>query len=172
MLNVRTQTDDRFYSPHRDVAHNFPAVMGLLVDRLDKAQWPEMHRYLVLSKVGDKDVAAAVESLCKFVGSTGDNPGISMKEALRLAGWLDTKPEAKFAVLAHLGMILIGLHFEGARDVTFNNEGPARDNAKFYVRAKKIAAYLTMPRWRRRIYDLQQGVLKAFYALRGLQYGD
>lgn len=122
-------SDQRLYSPDRDVAHIFKSVMAELAERLEDMTLPELETMLQ-GRLTMDDRGEAVRVLFEFLrdGIINDQPLPEMADELEKVGWFTrVKPEARVAAMAYLGTIFLGIAFQGIREATQNNVGPLSD---------------------------------------------
>jgi hypothetical protein len=155
-LNARmTSNDPRLYHADRDVAHNFKSVMKHVFVRLRDRRCPELEDLLVKAGVPDEEVDKAFNCLVEFVSGAYDNGSVEYMTLLEDTGWFKCHPQAQMAVWATLGMVTMGYHFAGVREVTLGGEGPAKDikslAAELISEPHRFAAFLALPRWQRKL---------------------
>ncbi len=168
MLQARmSEGDPRLYSPSRDVAHNFQAVMEMVAGRLEDGAWPELDAHLKDNDISMDDLGEACAAFCSFVGDSVATPDASMEEAMQAAGWFDCKPLAQVALLSVLGTVYAGIHFVGVREATLGTGGPAHTVHELVDAGSKFLAITRVPKWRRRFRSAVKNFRKAFSSLLG-----
>lgn len=168
MLQIRSPDDSRLYSPQRDVAHCFPGVVALLVQRFQKRTWPELVDYLRAAGCDDDDAAAeAVRVFATAIHMSADvtYKHMNLEQVLTAAGWFNVAPALRVALTAHLGAALVGIFFQGARDASFGGGGPQVGLAEMLVTADESYRFMTRPRWRR--WRCAQWLERKWRAVRG-----
>lgn len=146
-----SEGDRRLYSVNRDIAHNFKAVISLVMKRFDSDAWPELTAMLAREKVSMAEVDRALSSYCSYVASGATDPKLPMVEALRDSKFLDCHPAAQVAVMAMLGTAYAGIQFAGAREATVGGEGPLMSLSDLLQHARKFQRYAGMSRIRRKL---------------------
>ena len=154
-LNARMSKEDpRLYHPGRDVAHNFKDVMGHVNRRLRDRTWPELEEFMVKAGVPDTEVDKAFCCLIAFVSSAYEKGKTSFETCFEETGWFELQPCAQIAVMATLGLVILGYHYTGVREVTLAGEGPAaelKDLDQLIRQPSEISRFLSLPRWRRKL---------------------
>lgn len=175
VMQMRRQgePDGLTYSPHRDLANNFPSLATSAILRLMPSEsaaeaspegataQPRRPRRLrsswvepVMSQTGvsEEDLASAVEAyvrgVCEFAkpASAGGPP--TPREAMELAGFLAASPAAQLLVLAAVGQVLTGAFFHGLRETLYEDRPdphPELRIADFAAAAATVADALRRP---------------------------
>jgi len=136
-LQMRTSPGDpRLYNPNRDVAHHFPSIGRMLVDRLAERRWPELIRpFLQFHGVTEAQLGEGAAALARFFNYCVDVDVDDMRQALNKAGWFALSAPVQFTLCTVLGQLMLGVYFAGIRDATRLGDGPTAD-----VRALLAAA--------------------------------
>lgn len=164
-LNARmSQQDPRLYSPNRDVAHNFGEIIMEVAKRCEEGNWDTLREYAKEKGLTDEDLGKVCQAVCQFVAKDPEK-GESMAVGLSKSGFLDLPPAGRVVVMAYLGVVTLGVHWAGVREATINGVGPAQGYKQLRWHGMRCAKLMTLPRWRRRLYNLQSRVKKAWRAL-------
>jgi len=145
-----SSSDPRLYNPSRDVAHNFQQVMELVAGRLEDRVWPELDSVLDREQITLDDLGAACGAYCCYLASAAQEPELSLFEGLKKSGFLDCKPAAQVAVMAHIGACYAAIQYAGVREATINGEGPLMTVTDLLGYADQFYRYTGMSRRRRR----------------------
>jgi hypothetical protein len=162
-----SEHDPRLYSLNRDLAHNFASIMEEVVKSLSTKRWPALAEYLEASKIGDRELADAVNALCHFIASQSSIKGESMAWGLARCNFLEQPTAAKVAVMATLGQIVLGVHWAGVKEATLGGKGPAMTYQQLRWHGAMMVKLMRLPRWRRRLYKWWRRVRLALRRLRG-----
>lgn len=155
--------DPRLYNVSRDVAHNFGPVMMEVASRLEAGSLQSLDALLKEKGVSEEELGKAIQGLCLFVEKQMDYKE-SMAAGLSRSGFLDRQPLAQVAVMAHLGSVLLGIHWAGVREATLKGEGPAAGYKGLRWYGYRSAKLMALPRWRRRLYNLTGRFRRAWRA--------
>jgi hypothetical protein len=159
--------DNRLYNPSRDVAHNFQQVMEIVAGRLEDHTWPELDSILERERITMDELGEACGAYCRYLASAATELQITLFDSLRKSGFLDCKPAAQVAVLAHIGACYAGIQYAGVREATVNGEGPLLTVEQLLVYAEQFRRYAGMSRRRRRFERLKSKFRTALRTLRG-----
>lgn len=165
MIQVRTPTDDRMYNPSRDLAHCFAPVMAVVRDRIGGGAWAYLTTFAKGENVTDTELAQAYKCLCEFV-ATQMTKQESMVEALERCGFLAVPEPAKAILMAYLGTVIVGMHWQAVRDAAVGSQGPAMTYRDLAVAGEKFAKLMAVPKWRRPLHKLVVRAREAWVALR------
>lgn len=163
MMQARmSASDQRLYSPNRDLGHCFDAVIQEVAARCEAGQWDTVVVLAKEKKVSDEELGRACQALCHFVVTQLDDRHESMSHCLARCGFLDLNPHARVIVMAHMGAVILGMHWAGVREATLGGVGPVLTYGRLRWFGRRFSLLMTMPRWRRRLYQLRSRLHKAW----------
>jgi hypothetical protein len=166
MLQAKLTKDDaRLYDPGRDVAHCFDFVIEEVAKRVEDGRWQVLARLAEHSGVSEDELGRACADLCRFVYIQGEFKKESMASCLARSGFLDRHEYARVILLAHLGSVILGMHWAGVRAATLGGDGPASLLRGVRWHGHACAKLMTLPPWRRRLYLAYRRLRKAWRAL-------
>jgi hypothetical protein len=160
-----SSSDNRLYNPSRDVAHNFKAVMELVVDRLDHDRWPALTELLNREGVTTEELDTACNCYCNFLLAGAEDGRLSMTEVLDNSGFLQCKPAAQVAIMSMLGTCYTGIQFVGMREATLGGEGPLLTVKELQQQASCLRRYLAMSPFVRQLTYYRRAVVGYFQRL-------
>ncbi len=160
-------SDERYYSPNRDLAHNFHAIMGEVVKSVDEGRWPVLTDMATKAGVTRDELGRACAALCSFVEVNMNNKGESMAACLQRCGFLDINPVARVVAMAYLGNVILGFHWCGVREATLGGKGPALTYKGLAAEGARAARLMGMSRTRRAWFRLKSRAAAVWAALRG-----
>lgn len=168
-----SESDPRLYSPQRDVAHCFLPIMREVFSRLQHRICPELEQVLEAHALPDQALGDACEALARFIAGAEEQmrerptrPGEGYAQELERCGWFSVPAAAQMAVMATLGMVVLGWHYAGVREATLSGEGPAMDLKTLSEEGANIARFLSLPRWRRKLTYIWLRLRAVWQALR------
>lgn len=164
---VMNPADPRLYNPSRDVAHNFPDVARVLAARLDGGAWTALEALLIEKKVTTDELGQAVETFCGFVVTAADNPKETMSGTLARSGFEACREEAKIAVMAMLGTVILGYYWAGVREVTIVGDGSCMTYKDLQDAGAEAHRLIMVPKWRRRLRSVKRWLSAIWNSLRG-----
>ena len=165
MLQARmSENDPRFYSPTRDVAHNFQYVVREAAARLEDGRWRQLHELLGGSGLTEEQLAVALDRFCVFVDRSVQDK--RMTDSLLISGFADVPDAAQIALMATIGAIMSGIYWSGVHEATIGGQGPAQTYGDLREVGRRCYLLVTMPRWRRRWLMLTTRVREFLNALR------
>lgn len=150
-------SDDRFYSPDRDLAYCAPHLIHRAMCGLDyEAQEPWIRAYLADHNISNDALADAARAIATYMNHALMDP--AHKEpffALEAAGFFKLDPKVQHVVLAKMGQILLSASFTCIRDVTRQPNDPPFKTTEIADAAAdlsdKITKYNSRPHWVNRI---------------------
>jgi hypothetical protein len=150
-----SSADPRIYNPDRDVAHNMRFVATKLAEWLDRDRWDAVGEYIAFKKLSRDDTARALQALLLFIATTVQDKKEDITQAMERSGWNKVPKAAQLVIMAHLGTLMTGMYFVGARQATLGGEGPCSDVRELVALADDIARQIarpTLPRLGRAIW--------------------
>ncbi len=130
--------------------------------RCEQGTWPELTKLLQDKGVTDVELGKACQALCRFIATQADDPKERMAAGLSRCGFLDLDPHARIAVMAYLGTYMLGLNWTGVREATLGGIGPTQHYQALRWHGLRCVKLMTIPRWRRRLYNFWGRVRKAW----------
>lgn len=132
MLNLRPKDGGPPYSPQRDWAHCLPGVLKKVNMLFDKAFWPEIVRFVAVSKSIPEeeawaelcDAAMACAKFASLCAGHEDSADKTVKDCFEESGWSALSHPAQIGYLAMLGQVFMGQMYHGLRDITPLGGGP------------------------------------------------
>jgi hypothetical protein len=110
---------ERSFSPARDIAIFWPALMAAAVEGLEKANWDEpMKRLLEPAGIRERDLMLALINATRFCERTSDPAFQTPREVLQAVNFFQSPPEAIMALLYRLGIVSLGAWFDGIKRST------------------------------------------------------
>lgn len=165
-LNARmSQNDPRLYSPNRDVAHNFEAVIQEVAKAVETDRWDTLTQLANDHNITGEQLGLCLQALCKFVIVQADHPKESMAACLSRCGFLDLPPIARVVVMAYLGTVTLGIHWAGVREATLDGQGPALTYKGLRATGYAASKLMKLPRWRRLLYRVRGRMRRAWRAI-------
>lgn len=155
-----TQNDPRLYSPARDFAHCFDYVIRETLKRAAADGWVATRPLTAAMASPTGELAKAGEAVARFVGSAS-LPEDTMESSLRKSGFLAVDPPAQAFLCAHLGAVILGLHWAGVREASFGGYNPALTYQTLAAEGEKFAKLLAAG-------PVRRALLTARYRIRGL----
>jgi hypothetical protein len=166
-VNARmSQSDQRLYSPNRDLAHCFGDVMKEVAASCEDGKWDALVDLARANKVTDEQVGEGCAALLYFIYSQSDQRE-SMAQGLARCGFLDLDPVVRVILMAHLGKVILGMHWAGVKEATLGGVGPAQTYRDLRFAGRHCARLMEMPRWKRRARLWWYRVKQAWAALSG-----
>lgn len=122
-----SKQDGRLYNPNRDIAHCFPAIAKETVRRLNVLLTSDspIAKYVKDKNVTNEELSNACNAFVQFVVNGHDPVMNTMEKSMQATGWMDLRPEVQFIVPSVVGIICMGVFWQGVRDSTFDGDGPA-----------------------------------------------
>ncbi len=161
------EKDTPLYNSKRDVAWNFRFVVEEVARRLEDGRWTELNNAVIFpNAVSSDELGQAAESFITFVAGATADPKESMKDVLDRSGFTDLCPGAQVAYMATLGVVMSGIYFRGAREVTLGGEGPCSNTADLLAAGREAHRLIAAPRWKRPWLRLKNKIGKAFHGFR------
>lgn len=157
--------DDRLYSTNRDLAHCFGPVMSLVLERVRTLDWPALVKLAKDQGVTDDDLGKGCKALTDFVASSSDLPKESMAQGLARCGWFGLPDAVRVILMAHLGTVILGMHWGGVREATLGGVGPALGLRELRWLGRQSALLMKLPWWRRKLLLAWRRVRRAWAAL-------
>lgn len=161
--------DKRLYNPSRDVAHNFGEVMKLVAERCSADNW---HAIVSLAKdrgVSQEEIGRGCQAMLQFVATqlNGEDRE-SMSQALSRSGFFDVSETCRVILMAHLGSVMLGMHWAGVREATIGGQGPALTYRNLRWHGKQCAILMAkLSPFRRRWHCFWRRVRLAWRVLCG-----
>jgi hypothetical protein len=146
--------DAPFYSPDRDLAYGFPAIVSNAIVGLRDAREPWIDDYLKAKGIGHKEVGIAAEAYVRsFQMMVGDPTITSPQMALGAAGFFTSDPAAQLVVAAKIGQVFTGVSFTALREVSpMAGPSPLQADLNRLVTAGVLTAKaMSRPAWVRRV---------------------
>lgn len=133
MLNMRPKDGGPAYSPQRDWAYCLPAILKKVNSLFDKAFWPEIVRFVAVSRSIPEeeawnelcDAAMACAKFATLCAGEKDSAEKSVQNCFEESGWMDISHPAQIGYLAMLGQVFMGQMYHGLRDITPLGGGPS-----------------------------------------------
>lgn len=130
----RPPSDERYYSPDRDIAWCFQPLAAAAVNGMRRDHWePWYGEYLAATGTTEQDVARACMAMCKASTSFLDTKITEPAQALEAAGFFATPKPAQLAVAAKLGQVMLGAFFTAIRDVHQVGQKPINQSDMDYL---------------------------------------
>lgn len=120
MLQSRPNGATEWYCPQRDLAHIFDGAVLEVAKRLEAKRWPFHSRYL--KETSGPDINRALAALCGFVLRSRAAQSPDLWGDLEASGWSKIPEPARLAVVAQLGVVVMGYFWLGVHD----GVGPSR----------------------------------------------
>jgi hypothetical protein len=160
MNQIRPPEGGKWYSPDRDLAHNFPALFMEMVRKYRNRSWPELEDVISACGLSDREIDEAISCYADYIGGAVSKDGkpLTMLESLTDSGFLARSPAAQVCVFAMVGLVMSSAQFTAARDATIGGEGPLLDMQKFVEESKKMSYYYSRPRWLRKVIAVCNGL--------------
>jgi hypothetical protein len=120
-INMRlSPSDDRFFSPDRDLAYCAPHLVHRAIHGLDPMrQEPWIRDYLLQQKIEDEQLVEGARVIAEYMNKTLKDPVHKEPyEALDAAGFFKLPPNVQHIVLAKLGQVFLSAIFPSIRDIT------------------------------------------------------
>lgn len=162
-----TAGDPRLYNANRDVAHNFNYVVMEVARRIEAGTWDELTKLAKAHNVSDEELGRACQCVAKFALSQLDVPKESMSSCMARCGFLDLHPTARIVVTAYIGTIVLGMNWAGVHEATLEGEGPLMGYKRLRWHGMRCVKLMSLPWWRRRLYNLTRRVRMAWRAFCG-----
>jgi len=158
---------ERWYSSNRDLAHNYPTILELTIDRLCDRQWPELADFLSVHGVTDDDLGRVCQAYCEYVLSIRDRPQATLEELLQASGFLRQPLVAQMAFLAMMSTVVTGIHFRGVKEATIDGHGPMIALSELADYARRASEFIGTSPWRRKLKLLRQRLSRAIGVFKG-----
>jgi len=164
-LNARmSPSDSRLYNVGRDVAWCFGHAIMEVAKRCEEGRWEALVKLAKEKGVTDEELGKACQCLCVFVETQMDQRE-SMAQGLARCGFLDLNENARVIVMAHLGTIMLGMHWAGVRETTIQGVGPTLGYQGLRRYGRRCALLMQLPPWRRRLYNFWTRAKRAWHTL-------
>lgn len=160
-----SESDNRYYSPNRDVAHNFNYVISEVADRIEGGKWDYLLELAKKEGVTDDQLGQVCAALIKFSAVQLDHKKESMASCLSRCGFLELSPAARAIVMAWMGTVYLGMMWSGVREATLGGVGPVQSYQKLRWQGRRMMILMTLPKWRRRLHNLRSRLRRAWRVL-------
>ena len=119
------------YSPERDFAYQYPALIKHIRRNFNLNLWPELMAVveagMEASGIENPDVFTEMDkaniAYSRFTEICCENPKESVTDCLIRSGFKDVHPAAQFGWMAMMGAVMTGQLFIGLRDITYSDAG-------------------------------------------------
>jgi hypothetical protein len=140
-MQMLPRGDDRIYNVARDLAHNFPEILGRVMRSFSSRRWAELEETLYRAGVDDKELAKAFDSYVKsvLVMQQRGKEGQKWEDMLKDQGFIDCDAAAQVAVFAEIGLMVCGMYFASYEDAYFSEEARLADVLKLGEAAEQFA---------------------------------
>jgi len=121
-IQFREPGDVLFYSPDRDVAHIWTAVVKVAMRGLDQVAWPGwLVPFLRANSISESDLTEAASAFVKGVNRCTSAELGSFVEAFSGTGWYELRPELRVVIMARIGEVLTGVYWNGVRQLDIDD---------------------------------------------------
>jgi len=173
-MAVRMSSKDPLHNPLRDIAYCMYALAGKAYHRVRLEDWPELKEALAHHELSQQEYAKACVCICNYLAdqradmyrtSQLGTECTPFRKLLEYHGWFDCHPAAQVAAMSTIGLYTLGLHYNGLREVTWNNEGPAGDLEEMGYYAEQYVKVFRLPKWLRWFYRKTERLRRAWAVL-------
>lgn len=106
------------YSPQRDIAYLYPAIIEQCENRLYEGPFPALSRVLTDAGVTEDQLAECVRCYCELINAAHRRPGVPLEQCMEESGWFKQPDMARVALMFYIGSAMTGNMFSAIRDVT------------------------------------------------------
>jgi len=144
-MNIRPQNSAGLqgYSPYRDIAYLFPALVAEVFSKLDECNWGDATKQACHThQISEQEIAEACGKLGAALAMYIREPTISSPfDALQRSGFLESRLVVQDLVFARFGESIAAGWFVAVRDVTLQGEASdaAPDMARMLAAARSLA---------------------------------
>ena len=140
------------YAPSRDIVYLLPSTLTTITNRIYDRANPQLADYLDDHGVTQDMLVEGLVAYSTFIGLAESAPELSMAEASKQSSWDDLRRDVQVAVLYHVGVVMTGSFFLGAREAAGPEGSKVPTLAMFMDSARELADYWQMPRWKKWFY--------------------
>jgi hypothetical protein len=151
-----SESDNRKYSPDRDLAYCTPHLIHRAMKGLDPdTQEPWVTAYLKEQNIDTDALVQGAEVLANYFNKALLDPQFKHPyEALESVGFFNLPQPVQTIICAKLGQVLISASFSSIRDVTRGPGEPSFDTKMIADVAEEFQSRLREPKWKRKLLKL------------------
>jgi hypothetical protein len=144
-------SDERFYSPDRDLAYCTPHLVLRAMQSLDPDnQEPWIKEYLAANNITNDQLVEGAASLAIYLNKTMLDPQYKEPyDALNAAGFFSLPQAVQNVICMKLGQVFVSAFFSAIRDVTRDPNDPPMDTKAIAEVAGTLIKRLSRPKKRR-----------------------